>query len=133
MKPSVDYVKSAAFFSFSMVALLGYPSAAIRSAPGVAPDDDLWRATILILGSALTAYSAFPKSEILLRLNWLVVSVVCIAVYLFCLALNPTAVLENTGWVIYFSIFSLGAPFWLPLAGLVWHAKSCANVKDEST
>lgn len=131
MKPRSTYVASAGLFSFSTAALVGYPAAAVLSSPGFAPNFGLWFSIILVLGSALTAYSAIPKPSLLLKLNWLVVPVVCIAMYLGCWSVNPKAVLDNTGMVMLFSIFTFGSPFWLPLGGLVLHSISCGNVKDQ--
>jgi hypothetical protein len=130
MIPSLGYVATAALFSFTTTALAGYPAAAIFSAPGFAPSDKLWFSAIFILGTALTIYSAIPKSASLLQINWLVIFVTCVAMYLIALTVNPDAVLDNTKMVVFFSIFTLGSPLWLPLVGFILHAKACSNVED---
>lgn len=131
MTPTATYLASAALFSYATSALIGYPSAAVRSAQGFGPNDSLWFSIIFVLGTALTVYSAIPKSPSLLRLNWFVILIVCIAVFLGCLITNPGAVGNNAKMVMLFSVFTLGAPFWLPLVGLVLHVAACAKVKDE--
>lgn len=132
MTPPTGYLTSAALFSYTTAALVGYPSAAVRSAAGFAPNGGFWFAIIFLLGTGLTVYSAIPKSTGLLKMNWLVILMACIAVFLTCLSINPAAVGENAEMVLLFSVFTLGSPYRLPLAGLVLHVGACAKVKDES-
>ncbi len=129
LQPTAGYLASASLFSYATAALVGYPSAAVGSAPGFGPNNKLWFAIIFFLGTALTVYSAIPKSTSLLQINWLAILLACLAVFLTCLSINPAAVGNNAKMVLFFSIFSLGSPFWLPLVGLALHVGACAKVK----
>lgn len=132
MTPSAGYLASAALLSYATAALVGYPSAAVGSASGFGPNDKLWFAIIFFLGTALTVYSAVPKSRSLLRINWLTILLACLAVFFTCLSINPAAVGNNAKMVLLFSIFTLGSPFWLPLVGLLLHVGACAKVEGLS-
>ena len=128
MSPPAGYVGTAALLAFAVAALAAYPSAAVLSEPGVAPNTELWFAITAGLGLVLTAYSAAPKSSLMLQFNWLVVPMVCLLVAAVCWLFNPKAVQDNAAMVFLFSIFTLGAPFWLPLLGLLLHARSCSKI-----
>lgn len=128
--PSAGYIGTAAFFSYTAAALFGYPSAAIRSAPGIAPDDRLWFWIIIVLGSVLTGYSAIPKPSALLKANWIVVPLICLCMLIGCWYFNPQAVEGNIFMVVYFSAFTLGFPFALPLVAGLLHFRRCKRISE---
>jgi cytochrome c-type protein NapC len=130
MRPSKQYVISAAFYSFVTAILIGYPSAAVRSAPGGTPDFELWFVIAVLLGTALTAYSAIPKPKSLLQINWLTIPICCLLVFLVCVLINPAAVQRNATLVGVVCIFTGGMPLWLPILGLIVHRKSCKQLAD---
>src|ERR1017187_9298049 len=132
MRPSKQYVIAAALYAFVTATLVGYPSAAVRSAPGGTPDFELWFVIIVLLGAALTAYSAIPKSKSLLQINWVTIPVCCLLVFLICLFINPEAVQKNAILVGVVCIFTGGRPLWLPILGLVVHRKSCKQLIAET-
>ena len=129
---SFGYSASAASLSFSLGLLVGYPSAAVKSAPGVAPNFALWFAMAVLLGFVLSIYSVIPKKRWLMEINWLTLPAVAALVFGICAFLNPAPVLENAGWVVFFAVFTAGAPFWLPVGCLVWHTVSCFKMRAQS-
>ena len=133
MTPPTGYVVTAAFSSFSTAALFGYPSAAIHSPHGIAPSGGLWFGIILILGTALTIYSAIPKPVSLLKSNWLVIPSVCMVMLLICWLINPVAINDNFFWLFVFAVFTLGFPFWLPILALGLHAGACDRLQSNKT
>lgn len=98
--------------------------------PGFAPHFGYWGAITIVLGIALSLYSARAKSERLLALNWLTVPVICLAVLGVTWLLNPQSVGQNAGMVLFFSVFTFGMPLWVPLAALVWHFVSCSALPN---
>lgn len=128
----LGYLLSAAFLSFTLAALVGYPSAAINSNPGSAPNDALWGVITVVLGLALTAYSATNKPRRLLKLNWLVLPILSTVFFLFCRLFNPESIDKNAGMILHYAIYTFGLPFWLPLLALVLHMASCACIDEES-
>lgn len=125
MKPSAEYIATSALLGFAVAALIGYPSAAINSPPGVAPRFELWFVIIFALGTVLTIYSSLPKPPFLLRVNWIVLPAIAVILYLGCMAINPDGVQENTFWLFVFSGFTLGGPFWIVFFALRAHRKYC--------
>jgi hypothetical protein len=125
MKPSAEYIATSALLGFVMAALIGYPSAAINSPPGVAPRPGLWLVITFALGTVLTIYSSLPKPPSLLRVNWIVLPTIACTVYLSFMAINPDGVKENTFWLFVFSVFTVGGPFWLVFWAIRAHRKYC--------
>ncbi|WP_374404504.1 hypothetical protein [Niveibacterium sp.] len=119
--------------AIACAALATYPAAAIRMPPNVAPDTGLWLIMAASLGAVLSAYSALPKHPLALALNWLVVPLCCGAFYFLCWLSNPASVGNNAGMVLFFSTFTLGAPFWLPIAALLWHMAACNSVDNNES
>jgi hypothetical protein len=130
MNHTLRYVGTAALLSFVSAAIVGYPAAAVSSNPGSAPNPQLWYLISLSLGTVLSFYSAVPKSIFLLNKNWLVIPLVAIIVYLGFVVANPEAVLNNTGWMLLFSMFTFGAPLWPFVLALLLHRKSCSAFED---
>lgn len=124
MTPNGSYIGTAAFFSFALAALIGYPSAAIFNG-------NVWFGMTLGISLVLTVYSGMPKAQILLKFNWLVIPVVCIAFLVICWLINPSGVQENAKKIVFLSFFTLWAPFWLPVIGFFLHVASCARVSDD--
>lgn len=131
MLPPDKYIGTAALFSYAMAALIGYPSAAIASPSGRGPNFDLWFAIVFILGSVLTFYSALPKRRQLLQINWIIIPSSCFLMFLVCALVNPKSVLDNAGMLLLFTMFTGGAPLWLPFMGLVLHGKACKHIASE--
>lgn len=130
-KPSLGYVGTACFLAICLGLLVGYPAAAVTAEPGFAARDSVWFGFAFVIAITLSVYSAVPKSDALLGANFIVLPSIALIVLAICYFVNPKAVGGNVGQVIFFSIFTIGAPFWLPLIAWVMHLLSCTTRREK--
>ena len=128
VRPSSNYILSAACLAFSLGLLVGYPAAAIHSRRGFAPNDELWIIMAVSTGIIFTIYSLIPKPAWLMCNNFAILPFAYFILYEICYSINPTSVGENTGQLIFFAIFTAGSPFWLPIAFFSWHMIACLKI-----
>ncbi len=123
--PSPRHVVSAALLSLYLGILFGYPSAAVHSPKGVAPDFGLWVALAFGFGTGMTVYSWLPKPKALLEANWLVIALMAASISFRCYVENPEGVVDNAGMMFMFVMFTFFVPGFVLLALFFWHFLVC--------
>lgn len=126
-KPNPNYFISAILLSISLGLLVGYPSAAVNSEPGFAANDKIWFSFAAFMGLSFSIYSLMSKPLWLMTINYLTLLIASVIFFLICCLINSEPVLANAGQVIFFSIFTFGIPFWLPLIFFFWHMAACIS------
>ena len=74
-KPNPNYFISAILLSISLGLLVGYPSAAVNSQPGFAPNDKMWFAFAAIIALSFIIYSLINKPVWLMSINFLILPI----------------------------------------------------------
>jgi hypothetical protein len=116
---------SAIALAFSGAALVSYPSAAVFVEKGQAPHTGAWFIFTIVLGGLLATFSLMPRGKLLVENNFLVLPLFGFMFYWMCYFFSPDSVGDNTLQLLGLSIFSAGAPLWIPGVALIAHTRSC--------